>query len=91
MSSLRKSDLLLLSKEGPSRTTLPVSPYPAPLYTRIRAHFVVEQKPNESGWRPWVGGMWSKWVAGSVLGYRDFAGREAQVGYLPVICIHILA
>jgi len=27
-----------------------------------------------------VGGMWSKWVSGSVLGYRDFAGKEAQPG-----------
>lgn len=59
--------------------TLPVSPYPAPQYTPIRAHFVVDQKPDDTGWKPWVGGTWSKWVKGKVLGYRDFAGREAEV------------
>jgi hypothetical protein len=26
-----------------------------------------------------VGGSWSKWVQGTVLGYRDFAGRETEV------------
>lgn len=88
LSSLRRSDLLLLSKTGPPQNALPVSPYPAPQHTRIRAHFVVDRKPDESGWMPWVGGMWSKWVRGSVLGYRDFAGREAQVR--PIGFIHSL-
>jgi hypothetical protein len=40
---------------------------------------VVYDHPNEPGWVPWIGGTWSKWVRGTVLGYRDFAGRETQV------------
>ncbi|KAF7972673.1 hypothetical protein HWV62_17220 [Athelia sp. TMB] len=83
-SALHKSDLLLLSKSGPALRTLPVySPYPAPMHTRIRAHFVVHQMPKggqADGWTPWVGGTWSKWVRGRILGYRDFAGREAEPG-----------
>ncbi|KAF7982039.1 hypothetical protein HWV62_30304 [Athelia sp. TMB] len=82
-SALHKSDLLLLSKSGPALRTLPVSPYPAPMHTRIRAHFVVHQMPKggqADGWTPWVGGTWSKWVKGRILGYRDFAGREAEPG-----------
>jgi len=80
LSSLHRSDLLLLSTPGLSQNTLPVSPYPAPPHTRIRAHFVVDRRPDESGWRLWVGNLWTKWVKGTVLGYRDFAGREAQPG-----------
>jgi hypothetical protein len=90
LSSLRRSDLLLLSKTGPPQNALPVSPYPAPQHTRIRAHFVVDRKPDESGWMPWVGGMWCKWVRGSVLGYRDFAGREAQVCSIGFYTLFIL-
>lgn len=59
--------------------SLPISPYPVPAGTAIRAHFVSEAKPKEDGWQPWIGGTWSKWVQGTVLGYRDFAGREAIV------------
>jgi hypothetical protein len=59
--------------------TLPISPYPAQPHTAVRAHFVSDHCPGEPGWQPWVGGMWSKWVHGTVLGYRDFAGRETKV------------
>ena len=83
LSSLPRPDLLLLSaslgSEIPLPSPLPVSPYPAHAGTAIRAHFVVDTEPNEPGWHPWIGGLWSKWVRGTVLGYRDFAGREAQV------------
>lgn len=81
LSSLHRSDLILLSPfpvRSPLRS-LPISPYPAPAGTPIRAHFVSENKPKEDGWQPWIGGMWSKWVCGTVLGYRDFSGREATV------------
>ncbi|KAF8641079.1 hypothetical protein AX17_000723 [Amanita inopinata Kibby_2008] len=82
VSSLPRSGLVLLSCKIPpgSAKPLPVSPYPAPNQTRIRAHFVVHQKPEESGWSPWLGGTWSKWVSGEVLGYRDLAGRETRPG-----------
>ncbi|KAL4243125.1 hypothetical protein ABKN59_000972 [Abortiporus biennis] len=82
-SALHKSDLILLSLSSPSKSalrSLPVSPYPVHPGTAIRAHFVVDKMPEEEGWRPWIGGTWSKWVKGTVLGYRDFAGREAEPG-----------
>ncbi|KAI0296583.1 hypothetical protein BC826DRAFT_1003760 [Russula brevipes] len=82
LSSLHRSDLILLSP-FPTRTSLrslPISPYPVPAGTPIRAHFVSETIPQEDGWQPWIGGTWSKWVQGVVLGYRDFAGREAMPG-----------
>jgi hypothetical protein len=89
LSSLPRPDLLVLSAKSASSSgpqpllgTLPVSPYPAQPGTPIRAHFVVDTEPNEAGWYPWVGGLWSKWVRGTVLGYRDFAGREAKVHML---------
>ena len=81
LSSLHRSDLILLSPspvKSPLRS-LPISPYPAPTGTPIRAHFVSEKRPEEDGWQPWIGGTWSKWVRGTVLGYRDFSGREATV------------
>ena len=62
--------------------SLPISPYPVPVGTPIRAHFVSETRPKEDGWEPWIGSSWSKWVEGTVLGYRDFSGREAMVGPL---------
>ncbi|THH16755.1 hypothetical protein EW146_g3929 [Bondarzewia mesenterica] len=83
LSSLHRSDLLLLSKAGPSVPSLPVSPYPAQPGTAIRAHFFSDVRPQGQegeGWEPWIGGSWAKWVRGTVLGYRDFAGREAQPG-----------
>ncbi|TFK57420.1 hypothetical protein OE88DRAFT_1619167 [Heliocybe sulcata] len=80
LSALHRSDLVLFSKSDSSLKTLPVSPYPAHPNTTIRAHFVVDEEPEESGWVPWIGGTWSKWVRGTVLGYRDFAGREAKPG-----------
>ncbi|TFY58636.1 hypothetical protein EVG20_g8073 [Dentipellis fragilis] len=82
LSSLHKSDLLLLSSATPSPLrTLPVSPYPAQPGTRVRAHFVSHTAPREKdGWEPWIDGTWAKWETGTVLGYRDFAGREAQPG-----------
>lgn len=84
LSSIHRADLTLLSISNnasgrPVLPTLPVSPYPVHPGTAIRAHFVVDKEPDEAGWRPWVGGTWSKWVKGTVVGYRDFAGREAQV------------
>lgn len=79
MASLPCSDLVLLAANIPSLRTLPISPYPAPIGTRIRAHFVAENRPTEVGWRPWIHGTWSKWVHGTVLGYRDYAGREVEV------------
>jgi len=82
-SALHRADLMLLSLSAPSGSslrTLPISPYPVHPGTSIRAHFVVDKMPEEDGWKPWVGGTWSKWVKGIVLGYRDFAGREAQPG-----------
>ncbi|KAH9947980.1 hypothetical protein B0H21DRAFT_690948 [Amylocystis lapponica] len=96
LSALHRADLLLLSAHPsaqhpsastsslPASRTYPISPYPAPPGTRVRAHFVSSVPPtygaDAEGWRPWVGGTWSKWVRGTVLGYRDFAGREAQPG-----------
>ncbi|KAJ3479185.1 hypothetical protein NLI96_g9238 [Meripilus lineatus] len=81
-SALHKADLLLLSASTPglSLPTLPVSPYPVHPGAAIRAHFVTDKQPEEDGWRPWIGHTWSKWVKGTVLGYRDFAGREAKPG-----------
>ncbi|TCD67534.1 hypothetical protein EIP91_012288 [Steccherinum ochraceum] len=84
-SALHRSDLLVLSSpstSSPRPRTLPVSPYPAQPGTSIRAHFVVDKKPteDEEGWKPWIGGTWSKWVKGTVMEYRDFAGREAVPG-----------
>ncbi|KIP11507.1 hypothetical protein PHLGIDRAFT_124897 [Phlebiopsis gigantea 11061_1 CR5-6] len=83
-SSLPRPDLVVLSADSvvnpPIAHTLPISPYPAYPGTTIRAHFVVVTEPAEGGWHPWVGGLWSKWVRGTVLGYRDYAGREAQPG-----------
>jgi hypothetical protein len=81
LSSLHRSDLVLLSPfpmRAPLRS-LPISPYPVPAGAPIRAHFVSETRPKEDGWQPWVGSTWSKWVRGTVLGYRDFSGREAVV------------
>ncbi|KAH9937507.1 uncharacterized protein B0H18DRAFT_1113332 [Fomitopsis serialis] len=67
----------------PTRAHPPVSPYPAQPGTRIRAHFVTNKPPTSGpdadGWRPWVGGTWSKWVRGTIVGYRDLAGREAKM------------
>lgn len=100
LSSLHRSDLLLLSATSDittsgsplsKLTSFPVSPYPAHPGTPIRAHFHSATRPqldgeDGEGWEPWVGGSWAKWVKGTVLGYRDFAGREAQVCF----SIHIL-
>ncbi|KAJ7900094.1 hypothetical protein B0H14DRAFT_3080476 [Mycena olivaceomarginata] len=78
VSAVPRSDILVLRSESPALPALPVSPYPAPRGTAIRAHFVTHVRPEEPGWMPWVGGSWSKWVQGTVLGYRDFAGRETE-------------
>ncbi|KAI0336004.1 hypothetical protein GY45DRAFT_1239025 [Cubamyces sp. BRFM 1775] len=94
LSAMHRGDLLLLSASlSPSRTgqgapanalpSLPVNPYPVQPGTPIRAHFVVDRPPtgrDSDGWTPWVGGTWRKWVKGTVIGYRDFAGREAKPG-----------
>jgi len=81
LSSLHRSDLILLSPSSVRShlRSLPISPYPSLAGTPIRAHFVSEKRPEEDGWQPWIGGTWSKWVRGTVLGYRDFSGREATV------------
>ncbi|KAK0233405.1 hypothetical protein IW262DRAFT_78238 [Armillaria fumosa] len=80
-SALPRSDLLALTCSKVPVQTLPVSPYPVQPGTPIRAHFVSysSSPPMEPGWVPWVGGTWRKWVRGTVLGYRDFAGRETMV------------
>ncbi|KAF7339857.1 hypothetical protein MVEN_01902500 [Mycena venus] len=80
VSAVPRSDILLLQSASSALPTLPVSPYPAQRETAIRAHFVTHERPQEPGWAPWLGGSWSKWVRGTVLGYRDFAGRETQPG-----------
>jgi hypothetical protein len=83
ISALPRSDLLLLScKFDTSKCeleTLPVSPYPVQANTPVKAHFVALTEPQTEGWYPWIGGTWSKWITGTVLGYRDYAGREAEV------------
>lgn len=81
LSALPRSDLILLSCPLPpnAMNSLPLSPYPAHKDTPIRAHFVAQEKPDDSGWMPWIGGTWGKWHHGKVLGYRDFAGREMEV------------
>jgi hypothetical protein len=83
ISALPRSDLLLLScKFDTSKCeleTLPVSPYPVQANTPVKAHFVALTEPKNEGWYPWIGDTWSKWTTGTVLGYRDFAGREAEV------------
>jgi hypothetical protein len=83
LSSLHRSDMILLSppRMQAALRSLPLSPYPVPAGTAIRAHFVSESRPKEDGWEPWIGGTWSKWVQGTVLGYRDFSGREAVVSH----------
>lgn len=86
LSSLPRPDLIALSAGAPAAArTLPVSPYPVHAGAAVRAHFVVDRPPDEAGWAPWVGGLWSRWVRGRVLGYRDFAGREAKVGRVWVL------
>ncbi|KAI0651666.1 hypothetical protein C8Q79DRAFT_997012 [Trametes meyenii] len=92
LSAMHRGDLLLLSAsltpssnpQAQALRTLPVNPYPVQPGTQIRAHFVVDKPPSagrdSEGWTPWVGGTWGKWVKGSVIGYRDFAGREARPG-----------
>ena len=81
LSALPRSDLLLLSCPIPSGKldTLPVSPYPAQKHAKIQVHFVHYGTPVESGWNPWLGNTWGKWVQGEIMGYRDFTGRETQV------------
>ncbi|KAJ3801712.1 hypothetical protein GGU11DRAFT_869489 [Lentinula aff. detonsa] len=80
VSSLPRSDLMIMSCKNPGVATLPVSPYPVHAGTPVLGHFVSHELPDKPGWCPWVGDSWSKWVRGTVLGYRDFAGRETQPG-----------
>ena len=94
LSAMHRGDVLLLSSDSPPEPTssapgplrsLPVNPYPVHPGTRIRAHFVADKPPetgpvqDREGWTPWVGGTWRKWAKGTVVGYRDYAGREAKV------------
>jgi len=80
VSAIPRSDILLMQSTLSTFPTLPVSPYPVQRKTAIRAHFVTHERPQETGWTPWVGDTWSKWVRGTVLGYRDFSGRETEPG-----------
>ncbi|OJT12602.1 hypothetical protein TRAPUB_10843 [Trametes pubescens] len=95
LSAMHRGDLLLLSAstDSPSSPssaqpsglrTLPVNPYPVQPGTTVRAHLVADKPPaggrDADGWTPWVGGTWRKWARGTVLGYKDFAGREAKPG-----------
>ncbi|KAH9846061.1 hypothetical protein C2E23DRAFT_744986 [Lenzites betulinus] len=89
LSAMHRGDLLVLSASSASASssavtrlrTLPVNPYPVQPGTPIRAHFVADRPPPAAeGWTPWVGGTWRKWVRGTVVGYKDFAGREAKPG-----------
>lgn len=88
LSAMHRGDLLLLSfpslsSAGLQLRSLPVNPYPVHPGTIIRAHYVAdkppESGPQREGWTPWVGGTWRKWIRGTVVGYRDYAGREAKV------------
>ncbi|KAF9270445.1 hypothetical protein L218DRAFT_35095 [Marasmius fiardii PR-910] len=84
-SSLPRSDILLLTCDKLPVRTLPVSPYPAPPQTTIRAHLTVYDLPNgnhsqSDEWRPGVAGTWRRWGRGEVKGYRDCAGRETRPG-----------
>ncbi|KAG8827532.1 hypothetical protein FRC19_002610 [Serendipita sp. 401] len=80
----RLHDLLLLQTDDSTlfeHQSLPVSPYPASVNTTVAAHFVTETKPNEDGWTPCFNGtLFRKWVTGTVIGYKDFAGNEAKPG-----------
>ncbi|KAJ4476759.1 hypothetical protein J3R30DRAFT_3658023 [Lentinula aciculospora] len=80
VSSLPRSDLMILSCEKLPVATLPISPYPVDAETPVMGHLVSYDQPEGPEWSPWVGGSWSKWVRGKVLGYRDFAGRETEPG-----------
>ncbi|KIK71258.1 hypothetical protein GYMLUDRAFT_148604 [Collybiopsis luxurians FD-317 M1] len=80
VSSLPRSDLIIMSCAKPPVATLPVSPYPVHPETRISCHLISHEHPQEPGWSRWIGNSWSKWVRGVVSGYRDFAGREAMPG-----------
>ncbi|KAJ7107658.1 hypothetical protein C8R43DRAFT_905709 [Mycena crocata] len=80
VSAIPRSDILVMRSASSNHRTFPVSPYPATRDTAIRAHFVAHNCPQEHGWTPWMGGTWSKWVRGTILGYRDFAGRETEPG-----------
>ena len=97
LSAMHRGDLLLLSAlrirsqfaTGPASSSrlrsLPVNPYPVHPGTPIRAHFVADKPPtgtDRKSWTPWVGGTWRKWIKGTVVGYRDYAGREAKVRFL---------
>ncbi|KAF5337395.1 hypothetical protein D9611_003254 [Ephemerocybe angulata] len=83
VSSLPRSDVILISCELPEGAlkTLPLSPYPLHAGAPIRAHFVSHKKPSDDqGWSPWIGDTWARWAKGNVLGYRDFSGRETKPG-----------
>jgi len=95
-SCIPRSDVLLLKAfqpetnlELPGLRSLPVSPYPVHKDTRVRAHFVSDsQGPllslGQHSWVPWMGsaGVYRTWAECMVRGYRDFTGRETQVGVL---------
>ncbi|EMD41685.1 hypothetical protein CERSUDRAFT_90257 [Gelatoporia subvermispora B] len=86
LAAMNRADIMLLSPSSTSQLPgvrkLPLSPYPAHPGTRIRARFVSDTPPANDPelWRPWIGGTFTKWARGTIVGYRDFAGREAKPG-----------
>lgn len=92
-SCIPRSDVLLLevfqpdAKMGLSKLSpLPISPYPVHKDTKVRAHFVTDNRGpllslGQHSWSSWMGtaGVYRAWAGCTVRGYRDFTGRETHV------------
>ncbi|EIW86505.1 hypothetical protein CONPUDRAFT_161241 [Coniophora puteana RWD-64-598 SS2] len=85
-SALHSSDLLILSVPSlPDVHTLPVSPYPAPVGSRVAVHCATHTEPprwvaEQDGWRWWTGGVWARWAPGEIIGYRNSHGGRSETG-----------